>query len=343
MAVIAKKIRKPLEGLLEKEARQMLAMYQNFAGRAERQMAPMYAALDAGQPPSYAMSQLMRVRFNINNEITALEKHIEAWEKGAFPKIYAGGQIDGIIDLGKSASDSIKFAQGVMSRRTMDLLNEEISYIQDSKFHKNALSILEDTLYTGKNIDATVRDRYNRALAQMGRTITAGFQSERIEETAGRRWDDTFRALGLDTASSVVAGEMSWDQAMRKELRMFEQMGIGSFQDAGGNVWHLKSYAEMVARTVPMHVMNVGKMNEFLEYGEDLVIVSEFSPTCPLCELWGGRVLSISGKTKGYRTVAMAENAGLFHPNCQHSFALYLPELYGASPRKLPEETPQLT
>jgi hypothetical protein len=68
-------------------------------------------------------------------------------------------------------------------------------------------------------------------------------------------------------------------------------------------------------------------MNEFLEYGEDLVIVSDIDPTCPLCRPWNDAVLSISGQTEGYSTVAEAEDAGLFHPRCVHSFSLYIPEL----------------
>jgi hypothetical protein len=106
-------------------------------------------------------------------------------------------------------------------------------------------------------------------------------------------------------------------------------MNIRSFTDKAGRNWKLSNYAEMVSRTVPMHVMNVGKMNEFLEYGEDLVVVSDFSPTCPLCAPWGGAVLSISGVTKGYPAVSEAEEAGLFHPRCLHSFALYSAEVWG--------------
>jgi hypothetical protein len=141
--------------------------------------------------------------------------------------------------------------------------------------------------------------------------------------------------MGLNVASGVVAGDETWRQAMNRELKMFDEMGIKSFTDAGGHRWKLKEYAEMVARTVPMHVLHVGKMNEFLEYGEDLVEVSTLTPVanspCPLCAPWEGEILSISGQTAGYSTIADAENAGLFHPRCFHNFALYIPELEESS------------
>ena len=40
------------------------------------------------------------------------------------------------------------------------------------------------------------------------------------------------------------------------------------------------------------------------------------------CIPYQGKVLSLTGRTKGYTTVKEAETNGLFHPNCIHSFAV---------------------
>jgi len=80
----------------------------------------------------------------------------------------------------------------------------------------------------------------------------------------------------------------------------------------------------MCARTIAAKIANEGKLNEFAEYGEDLIVVSDFSSTCPKCEPWGGMVLSISGTTKGYKSYEEAEEAGLFHPQCRHSWSLFI-------------------
>jgi hypothetical protein len=303
MAVIAKQLRKPITRLIEKEAREMLAMYRVFAERIDKKIGPLRVAVDTGSDVNYAYTQMERVSRNIAAEIVRLEEEIAAWERKEYPQIYGAGQIDALLEMG-GGTDQLGFAKGVMSRRSMELLSEEISMMQNSNpFHANALKILNETLYTGKNITATV----------------------------GRRYDDVFRAMGLNVASGVAAGDETWRQAMRRELKMFDEMGIKSFTDAGGHRWKLKDYAEMVSRTVPMHVLHVGKMNEFLEYGEDLVEVSTLTPSgnspCALCAPWEGEILSISGQTEGYPTVADAENAGLFHPRCFHNFALYIPEL----------------
>ncbi|MDR2528334.1 MAG: phage minor capsid protein [Synergistaceae bacterium] len=301
MAVIARKIRKPLARLLEREARDMVEMYRRFAERVDKKIRPLSDALTSDDSLTYTLTQLYRARANIAGEIRRLTKDVEAWEKKEFPRIYGAGQVDALLDMG-GGTERIGFARGVFSREAMRLLSEEIHMLQgDSKLHKDALSALENSLYTGANIRATV----------------------------GRRYDDVFRALGLEAAGGVAAGDETWRQAMRRELDLFERMNIKSFTDKAGRNWKLSNYAEMASRTVPMHVMNVGKMNEFLEYGEDLVVVSDFSPTCPLCAPWGGAVLSISGATKEYPAVSEAEEAGLFHPRCLHSFALYSPEVWG--------------
>jgi len=59
-----------------------------------------------------------------------------------------------------------------------------------------------------------------------------------------------------------------------------------------------------------------GTANRLVEQGHDLVKVSTHRGACELCQPWQGKVLSITGKTKGYRTLEEAKAAGLFHPNC---------------------------
>ncbi|EEX49272.1 hypothetical protein GCWU000246_00004 [Jonquetella anthropi E3_33 E1] len=86
------------------------------------------------------------------------------------------------------------------------------------------------------------------------------------------------------------------------------------------------SYAEMLSRTTLMQVHNAATWNEFAEHGEDLIQISYHTPTCEMCAPWNGKVLSLTGKTPGYPTLAEAEGAGLFHPNCRHASSLWLPD-----------------
>ena len=68
------------------------------------------------------------------------------------------------------------------------------------------------------------------------------------------------------------------------------------------------------------------KWEEFLEHGEDLIQVSAHNSQCPYCSAWEGKILSLTGTTKGYPTVGDAMMDGLFHEGCRHSTALYIQE-----------------
>lgn len=93
------------------------------------------------------------------------------------------------------------------------------------------------------------------------------------------------------------------------------------FVDKRGRVWDTDTYINMNVRTNAMNVYNdalvenIGKAT-----GSDLVMVSRGGdPDCRLCFPWEGRILSITGKTKGFPTYDDAKRAGLFHPNCVHT------------------------
>lgn len=86
--------------------------------------------------------------------------------------------------------------------------------------------------------------------------------------------------------------------------------------DKGGREWKLDVYAEMLTRTRMREVTNMGITTRLKMEGYDLVQVSSHGGGCDLCKPWDGRILSMTGATRGYSTVSDAEMGGLFHPNC---------------------------
>jgi hypothetical protein len=72
---------------------------------------------------------------------------------------------------------------------------------------------------------------------------------------------------------------------------------------------------------------NRGLLNRVLENGFDLVQVSSHLTSCNQCAPWEGQILSMTGETAGYPTVAEAEAGGLFHPNCRHAINTINPSL----------------
>ena len=100
--------------------------------------------------------------------------------------------------------------------------------------------------------------------------------------------------------------------------------GITAFIDKSGRSWNMATYCEMLTRTSTMQVFHQAKVNEYLAHGEDLVVVTYHTPTCKKCAPWGGKILSLTGETKGYPTMEEAKASGLFHPNCRHTYSLWI-------------------
>ena len=110
------------------------------------------------------------------------------------------------------------------------------------------------------------------------------------------------------------------------------------FTDAADRTWNSESYFGMLNRTLHANVARETYDDTIIESGFDLVRVNGISsdPDSP-CIPFQGEILSLTGQTKGYTTMAEAEAAGLHHPNCIHFESIYIPELTKAEKTALKE------
>lgn len=156
------------------------------------------------------------------------------------------------------------------------------------------------------------------------------------------------RVVARASAGELIAGQTR-RQAAQTVLDQFAARGITGFIDRRGRAWDMASYAEMAVRSVTARAAIDGHVDQIEALGLGLVIVSAVPMKCPLCRPWEGKVLSLSG-TPGARveqhrhavrsrvlgrrplvdvrvagTLMEARSKGLFHPNCRHSLAAYLP------------------
>ena len=142
-----------------------------------------------------------------------------------------------------------------------------------------------------------------------------------------RNVDDVYRKVMSETTTGVLTGVDTRLQAAQRSLDMFAARGVTGFVDNVGRRWDLASYVEMAGRTTSAHAAIQGHIDRQGEIGNDLMIVSSFGATCPICAPWEGRVLSISGDNKKYSSIDDARAAGLFHPNCKHTITAYFSEI----------------
>lgn len=152
---------------------------------------------------------------------------------------------------------------------------------------------------------------------------------------------DTYRDVLSKALPLANMGVETTQQAIRRALNAFADRGITAFVDKAGRRWGMAEYAEMATRTGMMLSSIAGYTQEALNHSEDLVIISDHWDECPLCAQWERTVLSLTGATPGYPTVADARAGGLFHPNCLHSMTVYVPGLTDTRGSKHGIRTPE--
>lgn len=146
-----------------------------------------------------------------------------------------------------------------------------------------------------------------------------------VVQQAQRTTTDIYQALKIDSAmTGAVGGYDALGTVRRNMQKISAEQGISAFIDKKGRSWTMATYCEMLTRTATAEIFHQAKTNEYLAHGEDLVVVTYHTPTCEKCSPWGGKVLSLTGETQGYPTMEQAKAAGLFHPNCRHTYSLYM-------------------
>lgn len=129
-----------------------------------------------------------------------------------------------------------------------------------------------------------------------------------------------FRRASVEGISTRVAHRRLMSQIMTKSPDF-------RFIDRAGKQWDNRVYFKMLSHTVMSQAANDCYMNTLTNEGHDLVQVSP-NGAKDACRKWEGKVLSITGKTEGYPTLAEAKATNeIFHPRCRHTLVAYNPEM----------------
>jgi len=147
--------------------------------------------------------------------------------------------------------------------------------------------------------------------------------------------------ISRETLTQKLAEGMIGGKARKEVVKVIkgtlQQQGLDALIDKGGNSWTLDRYADMLFRTKAVEARNRGLINRMAENDYDLVQVSSHGAT-DVCGAWEGKILSATGATPGYDTVADAEADGLFHPNCRHAINVLIPSLARQTQAYNPDE-----
>jgi hypothetical protein len=177
---------------------------------------------------------------------------------------------------------------------------------------------------------------------------------------------DLYRSITSRASASTLLGGLTRRQASQRALDQFANRGISGFVDAAGRSWDMATYAEMAVRSVTARAAIEGHIDALGEIGVGLVIVSNAPLECEICRPWEGETLTLSGQSGPHTiqaehatqtvgrlrrrpriipvhvagSLVEARAAGLFHPNCRHSLAAYIP---GVTTRPPDHPTPGTT
>jgi len=125
--------------------------------------------------------------------------------------------------------------------------------------------------------------------------------------------------------AKIVEGRVTGEHITKIKGLIANELKDGAVTliDKAGRKWSAERYADMYARTDIMHDYNEGTINQALQNEQDLVYFTTSNDPCELCIPWEGEVVSLTGQTKGYPTLADAESEGMFHPRCMHRIRPY--------------------
>lgn len=151
-----------------------------------------------------------------------------------------------------------------------------------------------------------------------------------------RAVDDIYGRVIRDVTGNALLGATTRREAASTALKRLVRHGITGYTDRAGKRWELTSYVEAATRTALMNAAIEGHTMRLQQYGQDLVVVSDVPQECEKCRPFEGKVLSLSGGIQGAQLVDgytvnvltsldVARGEGLFHPNCRHSYGLYVP------------------
>jgi|GEM_PF-6595083 len=117
-----------------------------------------------------------------------------------------------------------------------------------------------------------------------------------------------------------ITGETRRQVSERLQNEALQVPGF-QFTDIAGRKWSHKSYFEMLARTELMNGARDSYEQECAEQGYNIMLLSISGHCCEACARFEGKYFSIGPNRYGLPTKDDLEAAGVFHPNCTHSYS----------------------
>lgn len=171
----------------------------------------------------------------------------------------------------------------------------------------------------------------SKKLNNLIRAVNEDF--ENASYAALRKMDDVYRETIFKSSAYAGTGTMTVDQAIDMATKDFLAKGIDCITYKNGAKVNIASYAAMATRTANKRAHLMGEGERRKEWGESLVLVSQYMQCSPLCLPWQGKVyiddVYSGGKSEDgpYPLLSTAIKGHLFHPNCRHTMSTFFEDI----------------
>jgi len=223
----------------------------------------------------------------IVSEYVRLNKNLDGWVEGQTKKTAKAWHTLAVDDLPKGEGGTF----GAFSKKHLDTITQNVS---------------------PSNVDKRVL--LNPRIGSMAKS---DIDAVRVAVT------DTLRKGAL---TGLTTPQMA--EEMKKAVGAIKPSLI--IRDKNGRRMQTDAYFAMLNRTVTANVARETYNETATDAGYDLrqveggITAGSLEPNDP-CSRWAGKILSATGATKGYPTVAEATADGLFHVNCIHGLSVVTP------------------
>lgn len=152
---------------------------------------------------------------------------------------------------------------------------------------------------------------------------------DKASYAALRKMDDVYRQTIFKSGMFGSSGVMTVNQAIDMATKDFLAKGIDCIVYKNGAKVNIASYASMAVRTANKRAHLMGEGERRKDWGETLVLVSQYLQCSPLCLPWQGKIyiddVYSGGKLEDgpYPLLSTAIKGHLFHPNCRHTMSTY--------------------
>ena len=221
------------------------------------------------------------------------------------------------LEIHRRAGDREKVESAIRAR--IKRMNADLSRVMDVALGKAVKDANAETGLAVKYSADYTREILAMVQEQQGENL-ASVYSRKMEQSIIA----ALRNATVGTIQEAAVAGLSYGEQKKLMQERWEAackgLGEAKFIDSGGHEWDSRDYFAMNVRTNAMRVYNDVLAGNVAKDGGDLVQVTRHGdPGCKQCFPWEGRILSLTGKTKGYPTYEECRAAGCFHPNCTHS------------------------